>query len=132
MSPKHLCWHYYTFFFLVIAPLPILFSCNKDPRIKPDSSISTNAVMANLATTSNVRTGSILREEWDGLTGNDVSDIPLQTTPTSSSQLTALEGPVNNGSNYGDRMRGLYLRPHNRKLYVLDSRGRCRRIMAFT
>ncbi len=55
-------------------------------------------------------TGTILREEWDNITGNDVIDIPLHAAPTSTSQIKTLEGPINYKSNYGDRMRG-YIYP---------------------
>ncbi|MBA2250979.1 MAG: T9SS type A sorting domain-containing protein, partial [Chitinophagaceae bacterium] len=50
------------------------------------------------------------REEWDNVSGEQVSAIPVNTTPTSTSQLTLFEAPSNIGDNYGARIRG-YLCP---------------------
>ncbi|MBC8153732.1 MAG: T9SS type A sorting domain-containing protein, partial [Bacteroidetes bacterium] len=55
-------------------------------------------------------TGSILHEQWNGVGGNAVSDIPLDTVPSSSRQLTSFEAPTNVSDNYGARVRG-YLCP---------------------
>ena len=54
-------------------------------------------------------TGSILREQWNNITGNDISSIPLNQQPASTSQITSLE-VASVGDNYGDRIRG-YLCP---------------------
>lgn len=56
-------------------------------------------------------TGTILREEWDNVGGNTISDIPLQTKATSTSQLTSFEGPTNGVGNYGSRIRGYICPP---------------------
>ena len=56
-------------------------------------------------------TGTILREEWDNVPGNNISDFPQQTSPTSTSQLTAFEGPTNIGDNYASRIRGYICAP---------------------
>jgi ELWxxDGT repeat protein/uncharacterized repeat protein (TIGR03803 family) len=55
--------------------------------------------------------GSILREYWQGIPGNQVSAIPLSTPPTGSSQLIAFEGPQNACVNYGARIRGYICPP---------------------
>lgn len=54
-------------------------------------------------------TGSILREEWDNISGNNISQIPLATTPAKISQLAALE-TFNSGEMFGARISG-YLCP---------------------
>ncbi|RZK27495.1 MAG: hypothetical protein EOO61_23365, partial [Hymenobacter sp.] len=56
-------------------------------------------------------TGIIVREQWDNIGGNDVATIPLQTAPSSTSQLTQFEAPSNIGDNYGARIRGYICPP---------------------
>ncbi|MBC7923566.1 MAG: T9SS type A sorting domain-containing protein [Ferruginibacter sp.] len=60
-------------------------------------------------------TGTILREQWNGVAGNRVGAIPLNTAPASSSQLTCLEAPTNVGENYGARLRGYLCAPQTGK-----------------
>ncbi|MFN3404074.1 MAG: Ig-like domain-containing protein [Cytophagaceae bacterium] len=55
--------------------------------------------------------GTILRELWTGISGNSVSQIPVHTTPTSTSQMNIFEGPTNEGTNYGARYRGYICAP---------------------
>jgi parallel beta-helix repeat protein len=55
-------------------------------------------------------TGSILREQWNNIAGNDISTIPLNQEPASTSQITSLESS-NVGDNYGDRIRGYVCPP---------------------
>jgi ELWxxDGT repeat protein/uncharacterized repeat protein (TIGR03803 family) len=55
--------------------------------------------------------GSILREYWEGIPGNQVSLIPLGTPPAGTNQLTSFEGPVNAGVNYGARISGYICAP---------------------
>ena len=98
--------------FILISILVLLTNaCKKEnsdlvaAELKHKLSISdalTNALV--------VQMGSILREEWDNVPGNDISQIPLQSSPTSSNQITSLEGPLNTGFNYGARVRG-YIYP---------------------
>lgn len=58
-------------------------------------------------------TGSILREQWNGISGNDVSQIPIATPPSSTSQLTLFEGPRDIANNYGSRIRGYICPPQS-------------------
>ena len=51
-------------------------------------------------------TGTLLYEQWDNVPGGAISDIPLQTNPTSTQALTTFEGPLNITDNYGSRLRG--------------------------
>ncbi|MDB5255928.1 MAG: C-terminal target protein [Chitinophagaceae bacterium] len=57
-------------------------------------------------------TGSITREFWSGIGGNAVSNIPVTTTPTSTTTLTILESPSNSADNYGERIRGYICAPY--------------------
>jgi ELWxxDGT repeat protein len=61
--------------------------------------------------------GTILREYWDNVSGNTVSSIPTNITPTSTSQLTIFEGPTNSDTNYGARIRG-YICPPTTGVYT--------------
>jgi ELWxxDGT repeat protein len=55
--------------------------------------------------------GTILREYWSGIQGNTVDQIPVNSPPQSTSQLTLFEGPTNAGTNYGARVRGYICPP---------------------
>jgi hypothetical protein len=55
--------------------------------------------------------GTILREYWDNVEGNNVSAIPVGMAPTSTDQLTIFEGPTNIDTNYGTRIRGYICAP---------------------
>lgn len=56
-------------------------------------------------------TGSILREYWENVSGYSVSQIPINTATTNSSQLATFEGPANISDNYGDRIKGYICPP---------------------
>jgi large repetitive protein len=58
-------------------------------------------------------TGSITRDYWSTIYGQAVSDIPLTTTPTSSSTITIFETGQDIGDNYGERMRGYICPPQS-------------------
>ncbi|MGI4734871.1 MAG: DUF6443 domain-containing protein [Janthinobacterium lividum] len=62
-------------------------------------------------------TGQLLREFWANVPGGNVSDIPFQVAPTSTSYLTSLEGPSDQGDYYGERFRG-YLTPTKSGTYT--------------
>ncbi|MFD3003579.1 PA14 domain-containing protein [Pontibacter toksunensis] len=55
--------------------------------------------------------GTILREHWSSVSGSSVSDIPLSSAPSSSSQLSLFESPSGLGSNYGARVSGYICPP---------------------
>jgi|GEM_PF-3362312 len=54
--------------------------------------------------------GSVVREVWSNVTGTAVAAIPVNTTPTSTSNLSSLEAPTNVADDYGVRIRG-YITP---------------------
>ena len=55
--------------------------------------------------------GTITREYWANVSGNRVSDIPVNSPPTTVTELSSFEGPANSGSNYGARIRGYICPP---------------------
>lgn len=55
--------------------------------------------------------GAITRDVWTGVAGTSVSNIPLDTNPTTSGQITSLDGPQNAADNYGARIRGYVTAP---------------------
>jgi hypothetical protein len=60
------------------------------------------------STTACTATGTILREYWANVT---TSTVPVNTTPTSTSQLNSFEAPSNVADNYGQRIRGYICAP---------------------
>ena len=55
--------------------------------------------------------GFITREVWRNVSGWWVGAIPVEKTPTSVSQIGALEAPPNDGDEYGQRIRGYITAP---------------------
>ncbi len=55
-------------------------------------------------------TGTILREQWNNVLGNEVSSIPLQNKPDASRQISALEA-TGDGNIFGARIRGYICAP---------------------
>ena len=55
--------------------------------------------------------GTITREYWSGISGNSTSSIPVESAPTSITELTIFQGPSNVGTNYGSRIRGYICAP---------------------
>jgi uncharacterized repeat protein (TIGR02543 family) len=82
-------------------PVTIIMNSNKN-------------IVANFVAQGTGGSGTILREYWNNITGTAISSLTSNTNypnnPTGSSQLTSLEGPVNNADNYGSRIRG-YIHP---------------------
>lgn len=103
----------YSFLVAVIGISPLLISCHKDDS-KNELQNTSGEIMGgtnSAVSTQSVITGSILREVWNDNYGNDVAQISLVNTPSATSQLTSLEGPVNAGKNYGERIRGYVIAP---------------------
>lgn len=57
--------------------------------------------------------GSITREIWNNVGGNNISSLPLNAQPTSQASLNAFESPENLGDNYGLRVRGFICPPQS-------------------
>ena len=101
---------------LFIILFSLITSCNKETAITPPApiaSVITNLSLHEFSQSLSSTSGFILREEWSNIMGNDVKQIPLNTTPNSNSLVTALEGIQNYGTNYGDRIRGYIYPPTN-------------------
>jgi len=71
---------------------------------------------------SNIVTGDIVMEYWEGISGTAVSAIPVSTNPTGTQVLTSLEGPTNWKDNYGVRIRG-YVVPTTSGAYTFRVAG---------
>lgn len=61
--------------------------------------------------------GNVVREYWNGIAGNSVAAIPVNTAPTGTSSLTALSAPTDFGDNYGARIRGYLTAPTTGNYY---------------
>jgi hypothetical protein len=57
--------------------------------------------------------GTITREYWGNVSGDRVSDVPVNRTPTSTNEITIFEGPTNIGTNYATRIRGYICPPQD-------------------
>jgi len=100
----------------VVVVAAITVSCQKDSadELKTASSAA-QQIMAgtteNILGSLNTTPGSIMREVWNNNYGNDVPQITLQLTPSSTAKLTSFEVPVDAGENYGERIRGYVIPP---------------------
>jgi len=56
-------------------------------------------------------TGTILREYWAKVKGNQTSQVPVNTSPTTISYLTSFESPSNVADQYAQRIRGYICAP---------------------
>ncbi len=99
----------YAAFVVITLLLPFISSCKKDEALTPSSSLSssTSSLSSSLSSTA----GTLTREEWDNVSGNDVSDIPTNSTPSSTSQITSLEEQPSSATNVGSRIRGYITAP---------------------
>ena len=66
--------------------------------------------------------GLLLREQWSGVPGLHVADIPVTTPPTNRSYVLSLQGPSRYGDYYGDRLSGYITAPQTGN-YVLALAG---------
>ncbi|HEX8316629.1 MAG TPA: right-handed parallel beta-helix repeat-containing protein, partial [Flavisolibacter sp.] len=58
-------------------------------------------------------TGTILHEQWNNVSGNDIANIPLSAQPSSSGQLTIFESRQDAADQYGARVRGYICPPYD-------------------
>ncbi len=75
------------------------------------SSAASLTVIPYVAPSVCTASGTITRDFWANVTGASVSKVPVNTVPTSSSQLTIFEGPTKAGDNYASRIRGYICPP---------------------
>ncbi|MCR6638969.1 MAG: PKD domain-containing protein [Sporocytophaga sp.] len=99
----------------VIVPPDVSFNVSSDPVCLGNISKFKN--LSDLLPTVSCATGSILREQWDNITGAATvvrltSNANFPDKPSSTSLLTDyFEGPVNIGDNYGSRIHGFICPP---------------------
>jgi len=77
------------------------------------NSTSSDPVTVSVTQTSNncSSSGYIVREFWQNVVGEKITSIPLNTTPTATTQLTSFETPSNVTNSYGQRVRGYICAP---------------------
>lgn len=63
-------------------------------------------ISVNAESVSCASVGRIQVETWMGITGLQISSIPVNSAPSSVTNLTEFEAPANIGDNYGSRIRG--------------------------
>jgi ELWxxDGT repeat protein len=91
----------------------LLFTTNTRKLWKSDGTAAgTVELKVKIPAATCSATGSISREYWANVLGSTVATIPLNTTPTSTSQLTSLEAPSNAADDYGQRIRGFVCAPY--------------------
>ncbi len=61
--------------------------------------------------------GHILQEQWNGVSGGSLADIPVHDTPANSTSLSKLQSPANAGDGYGARIRGHITAPATGNYY---------------
>lgn len=103
------------FIFLVMMITTIgsfLSACKKDAMVEPAQTVKINNNFSDmsLAATTAAPSG-ITHDIWLNVKGNDVSNIPLTTTPSSSSRLTRLELTNSTAANIANRIRGYITAP---------------------
>jgi hypothetical protein len=84
--------------------LSVLFT----PTNTASYNTATASVLINVlaAASSCSASGTLLREFWANVAGTGVSAIPVNTAPTSTSQVSSFAGPVDVANLYGARYRG--------------------------
>ncbi|WP_276497258.1 PA14 domain-containing protein [Pontibacter litorisediminis] len=65
------------------------------------------------STSTGSGTGKIVLEHWKGVYSENVNDVPVNTTPSSTKELTLFEAPSNVGDNYAQRIRGYVTAPES-------------------
>lgn len=79
--------------------------------IVPENDVTYQAVYGSAGTALCSASGSILREYWSNIVSKTLDEVPFNSPPTGSSELTSFEGPSNFDDNYGSRIRGYICPP---------------------
>ena len=73
---------------------------------------------ASVLTISVLNTGSsVVQEIWSNIPGTNIADIPTSRPASVTNVIGTLEGTVNYGSNYGERVRGYFTAPTTGNYY---------------
>lgn len=102
------------FIFLVTMAMAIVnffSSCKKDASTEPSPIADISENFAKTSFVALMPATGLLHEQWVNVTGNDVSDIPLTTAATTSTNLQTLEISNTTVSNTADRIRGYITAP---------------------
>jgi glucose/arabinose dehydrogenase len=79
--------------------------------IVPENDITYQAVFNSAGTAICNASGSILREYWSNVVTKSLTDVPFNSPPSGSGEITSFEGPSNFDDNYGSRIRGYICPP---------------------
>jgi parallel beta-helix repeat protein len=102
------------FIYLVVMAgvLSSLFSgCKKDAMVEPTPTVQVNDDLSQMSLAATVATTGLTHDQWVNVAGNNVSDIPLTTAPSSTTTLSTLELANTTVANTGDRIRGYITAP---------------------
>jgi parallel beta-helix repeat protein len=102
------------FIFLVVilsATSAFFSACKKDATAEPAQSVKVSADYSAISLATTTATTGLTHDQWVNIAGNDVSDIPLTTTPTTSTNLSTLELPNTTTANTADRIQGYITAP---------------------
>ncbi|MES2284146.1 MAG: Ig-like domain-containing protein [Bacteroidota bacterium] len=80
--------------------------------VTDNSNDSVSSLPSNITVVmSCTSTGKITRDFWANVSGTSIASVPVNTAPTSITQLSVFEGPSNVADNYGSRIRGYICPP---------------------
>jgi uncharacterized protein (DUF1800 family) len=92
----------------VIAGVPTLAG-NYEVMLTASNLVGVGASIVSIAV---LNTGSsVVQEIWTNVPGTNITDIPTGTPASLTNVLGTLEGLVNYGTNYGERVRGYFTAP---------------------
>lgn len=94
-----------------IALSSFFSACKKDATVTPDQTIKVGDSLTSRSLAAVTTTTGLIHDQWTNAAGNDVSDIPLTSTPATSTSLSTLELPNTSTANTGDRIRGYITAP---------------------
>jgi PA14 domain len=96
-----------------LKPTTLAPTTVKPTTIAPTTIAPTTIAPTTIAPTTIALTtpGSITRERWNRIQGYSVANIPLNRAPDVVGTLTSFDAPVNDGDNYGQRIRGYLTAP---------------------
>jgi glucose/arabinose dehydrogenase len=77
----------------------------------PVNDATYTATFDTSSVTSCVAAGNIVYEYWSNINSSTLADIPFNTTPTGTLQLTKFEAPQNRADRFGARIRGYICAP---------------------
>ncbi|HEY0056434.1 MAG TPA: PA14 domain-containing protein, partial [Pedobacter sp.] len=101
----------YFLFIVIIALSQSLNASAKDSVEGNPTNLVAGKVIDPPVSTGCSGTGSIVWEIWTGISGREVSLIPLNTSPTTTQTLSSFSIPAHTMEDYGSRVRGYICPP---------------------